>query len=55
MDRFEELLAEYRDGILDVDGRAELALYLDGDPLCRDAFVELVSELRIRRLELGRV
>jgi hypothetical protein len=54
MDRFDELLANYRDGLLDADGRAELALYVDIDPDCRDAFVAAMSEQRIRRLALER-
>jgi hypothetical protein len=54
MDRFDELLADFRDGLLDADGRAELALHVDRDPDCRDAFVELVSEQRIRRMTLQR-
>jgi len=55
MDRFDELLADYRDGVLDAQGRAELALYVDRDPDCRDAFVDVVSEVRIRRLALERM
>ncbi len=55
MDRFEVLLADYRDGVLDADGRAELAFYVDSDSECRDAFVDLVSQQRIRRLALERV
>jgi hypothetical protein len=54
MDRFKELLFEYREGCLGSDGRAELAVYVDGDPDCLDAFVDAVSELRILRLELQR-
>jgi len=52
--RFEELLAAYTLGCLDADGRAELADYVDSVPECLDAFVDVVSELRIRRLELAR-
>jgi len=55
MDRFKDLLLEYREGCLDSEGRAELAVYLDSNPDCLDAFVELVSQLRIRRLELQRI
>jgi len=54
MDRFGELLAEYRDGRLDAAGRAELGCWIDLDPACLEAFIELVSELRIRRLALQR-
>lgn len=55
MTRFLELLFAYREGCLDPEGRGELAVYLDGDPDCLDAFVDVVSELRIRRLELERI
>ena len=55
MDRFGELLADYREGALDAEGRAELALYVDSDQDCLEAFVDAVSEMRIRRLALGNV
>jgi anti-sigma factor RsiW len=51
MDRFDDLLNDYLDGTLDARGRAELAALVDADPDCLDAFVEVVSEQRIRRLQ----
>ncbi len=51
MDRFEELLADYALGTLDARGRAELAALVDSDPDCLDAFIDLVSDLRIRALQ----
>lgn len=51
MDRFEQLLEDYADGTLDARGRAELALMVDSDPGCLEAFIDVVSNLRIRRLQ----
>lgn len=51
MDRFEELLADYIDGTLDARSRAELAALVDSDPDCLEAFIDVVSDLRIRRLQ----
>jgi hypothetical protein len=52
MDRFMELLTLYQDEALDVDGRTELAGYLDEEPVCLEIFLDAVSEQRIRRLAL---
>lgn len=54
MDRFEELLADYRDGVLDAQGRAELGALIEFDSACLEAFIDLVSDQRIRRLTLQR-
>jgi hypothetical protein len=54
VDRFHELLAHYRDGRLDAAGRAELGWWIEVDPACLEAFIDLVSDLRIRRLSLQR-
>ena len=54
MDRFEELLNDYRAGALDAEGRAELAALIESDPDCLEAFIDAVSEQRIRRLALQR-
>jgi hypothetical protein len=54
MDRFDELLSNYGDGTLDAEGRAELGTLIDIDPDCLEAFLDAVSDLRIRRLELQR-
>lgn len=52
MSRFEDLLSRYEDGSLSARERAELAEYVDRDPECLDALLEVVSEQRIRRLTL---
>ena len=52
MCRFEDLLSRYEEGGLSARERAELAEYVDRDPDCRDAFLEAVSEQRIRRIAL---
>ena len=52
MGRFEDLLSRYREGCLSARERAELAEYVDRDPECLDAFLEVVSEQRIRRIVL---
>jgi hypothetical protein len=54
VDRFQELLAHYQDGCLDAAGRAELGWWIEVDPACLEAFIDLVSDLRIRRLSLQR-
>jgi anti-sigma factor RsiW len=51
MNRFDELLMLYADGRLDARGRAELAALVDSDPDCLEAFIAVVSELRIQRLQ----
>jgi len=50
MSRFDDLLSRYEDGSLNARERAELAEYVDRDPGCLDALLEVVSEQRIRRL-----
>jgi anti-sigma factor RsiW len=55
MDRFDELLSDYVHGSLDADGRVELGSLIETDPACLEAFLDAVSELRIRRLELQRI
>lgn len=50
MGRFDDLLARYQEGRLSARERAELAEYVDRDPECLDAFLEVVSEQRIRRI-----
>jgi hypothetical protein len=52
MERFNQLLSLYEDEALDPAGRAELAACIDADPYCLEAFLDAVSEQRIRRLEL---
>lgn len=54
MDRFEELLLRYQAGLLDAEGRDELGDLIEADPACLEAFVDVVSEQRIRRLALQR-
>jgi hypothetical protein len=54
MDRFYELLSLFEDEALDADGRTELAYYVDASPACLEAFLEAVSDQRIRRLALAR-
>ena len=54
MNRFDELLSGYLDGSLDAGGRSELGSLIESDPDCLEAFLEAVSERRIRRLELQR-
>jgi len=54
MDRFDELLSKYLDGSLDAEDRRELGSRIEADPDCLEAFLDAVSELRIRRLELQR-
>ncbi|MBV8880140.1 MAG: hypothetical protein JO332_09270 [Planctomycetaceae bacterium] len=51
MDRFEELLSDYQDGRLDPEGRRELGLLIDRDPVRLEAFLDAVREQRILRLE----
>jgi hypothetical protein len=52
MDRFYELLTLYQDEILDARERAELADFVDRDPVCLEAFLDVVSAQRIERMAL---
>jgi len=53
VERFDELLSEYLDGVLDVAGRDELASLIDADPARRETFVSMVREHRLLAAELG--
>ena len=53
MERFDELLSEYLDGVLDTAGRDELASLIDADSARRETFVSMVREHRLLATELG--
>ncbi|HZE97261.1 MAG TPA: hypothetical protein VE981_09550 [Planctomycetota bacterium] len=54
MDRFDDLLSDYMDGVLDAAGRAELGAVIESDPARLDAFLDAVSGQRIRRIAMER-
>jgi hypothetical protein len=53
MDRFDELLSDYLDGVLQPAERDELASLIDADSARRDTFVSMVREHRLLATELG--